>query len=71
MSRLQCYDAFVKATNDIGIGMQDRWIADEDWVHHIRNQDELKDCNVSHMNHSISSKEKVPIYKQLIHVSRK
>ena len=54
MSRLECYDAFVKATNDIG--RQDKWIVDEDWAHHIRNEDGLKDCNVSHMNPSISGK---------------
>jgi hypothetical protein len=54
MSRLQCYAAFVKATNDIG--MQDKWIPDDDWVRHIRNEDGLKDCKVSHMNRSISSK---------------
>jgi hypothetical protein len=33
MSQLQCYNAFVKVTNDIG--MQNKWIADEDWVQHI------------------------------------
>jgi hypothetical protein len=38
------------------IGMQDNRIADEDWVLHAQNQDGLKDCNVSHINHSISSK---------------
>jgi hypothetical protein len=55
MSRLLCYYAFVKVTNDIGI--QDKKIADEDWAHHhIQNQDGLKDCDVSHMNRSISSK---------------
>jgi hypothetical protein len=55
MSGLQCYDAFMKkAANDIG--MQDKWIAHEDWDHYIRNQDGLKYCNVSHMNCSISSK---------------
>jgi hypothetical protein len=54
MSRLQYYNDFVNATNDTG--MQDKWIADEDWVRLIPNQDGLKDCNVSHMNRSISNK---------------
>jgi hypothetical protein len=55
MSRFQCYAAFVKATNDIG--MQDKWIPDDNRARHIRNEDGLKDCKVSHnMNRSISSK---------------
>ncbi len=54
ISQSQRYDAFVKVTNDIS--MQDKWIADKDWVCHIQNQDGLKDCNVSHMNRSISRK---------------
>ena len=54
MSRLQCYAAFVNAENDIG--MRDKWIPYDDWVRHIRNEDGLKDCKVSHnMNRSISS----------------
>jgi hypothetical protein len=54
MDQLQWYDAFVKATRIMG--MQDRWIADKDWVCHIQSQDGVKDCNVSHMNFLISSK---------------
>jgi hypothetical protein len=54
MSRLQCCAAFVKATNDIS--MEDKWIPDDDWVRNIHNKDGLKDCKVSHMNRSISSK---------------
>jgi hypothetical protein len=30
LSQLQCYDAFVKATNNIG--MKDKQIADKEWV---------------------------------------
>ncbi len=58
MSRLQCnYDTFVKkATNGIGM-QQDKWIADEDWVHYIKKQEGFKDYKVSHMNRSISDKK--------------
>jgi hypothetical protein len=50
MSQLQCYNAFLKkGTNNIG--MQAKWIAEEEWICQIRKQEEsLDDCTVSHMN---------------------
>jgi hypothetical protein len=40
----------VKVKNDSS--MQDKWIADKDWVHHLKKQEGFKDgTNVSpHMN---------------------
>jgi hypothetical protein len=41
MSQLQlCYIAFMKAANDMG--MQDKWIIDEDSIHHMQKQEGLK-----------------------------
>jgi hypothetical protein len=47
--------------------MQDKWMADEDWVRHIHNQDELK---VFFTCESFNLK-KLSICKQWIRVSRK
>jgi hypothetical protein len=38
MSQWECYNALAKVTNDTG--MQDKWVADEDWVHYIEKQEE-------------------------------
>ena len=50
----QASDAFVLATANDEI--QDRWIPDEEWVHHIRSKEYLKPCMVNSLNSGISRK---------------